>query len=424
MSRRLAYVLVFKRSSSYSITPDQLRAIDMTKVGIIGNGVAATSAIRELKILDSEVEIDVFSDERHAFYPKPSLMEYVGGLRTEEEVIRYHRDWYENQGVNLYLATPVTHIDAGIRSLTTPSKMFTDYDSLLLAVGSYPFVPPFDGLDKKNVHVLRTFDDAIDIKNAVQGAGREIIVGGGILGIELAAGIKRIGGDPIVVTNVDKLLPIQLDGGASEILRMHLDKMGVTTLLGFTCQGVIGDDTAAGVVSSSGDSIDGDLVVIATGVRSNVELARKSNLSIRRGIEVDRYMQTSAPRIYAAGDCAECDGEWYGIIPWALETSRIAARNMIEHGSARFESFTSANTLKVAGIDLTSVGKAHVETPEYEQTISVDREKGTYYKVVTRDHKIVGGISLGNRKVAMRIRQLVAQNADITEIRGSVFEPE
>ncbi|MFW9913289.1 MAG: NAD(P)/FAD-dependent oxidoreductase [Candidatus Thorarchaeota archaeon] len=396
----------------------------MTKAGIIGNGVAATSAIRELKSLDKDIEIDVFSDERHAYYPKPNLMEYVGGKRTQKEVIRYGRDWYENQGITLHLATPVTHIDAGIRSLTTPSKTFTGYDSLLIAVGSYPFVPPFEGLDKKNVHVLRTFDDAIDIKEAVAGAGREIIVGGGILGIELAAGIKRIGGDPIVVTNVDRLLPIQLDGGASEILRMHLDKMGITTLMGFTCQGILGDDAASGVISSAGDSIDGDLVVIATGVRSNVELARKSNLTIRRGIEVDRYMQTSAPRIYAAGDCAECDGEWYGIIPWALETSRIAARNMIDHGSARFESFKPANTLKVAGIDLTSVGKVHVETPEFEQIISVDRGNGTYYKVVTKDDKVVGGISLGSRKVAMRIRQLVSQEADVTDVRSTIFESE
>ncbi len=396
----------------------------MTKAGIIGNGVAATAAIRELKTLDSDIKIDVFSDERHAYYPKPSLMEYVGGVRTQEEVIRYNQDWYENQDVNLHLATPVTHIDAGIRSLTTPSKIYTGYDALLLAVGSYPFVPPFEGLDKKNVHVMRTFDDAIDIKEAVAGAGREIIVGGGILGIELAAGIKKIGGDPIVVTNVDRLLPIQLDGGASEILRMHLENMGVTSLMGFTCTGVVGDDAAAGVVSSAGDSIDGDLIVIATGVRSNVELARRSNLTIRRGIEVDRFMQTSAPRIYAAGDCAECDGEWYGIIPWALETSKIAARNMIDHGSARFEGITPANTLKVAGIDLTSIGKVHIETPEYEQIISVDREKGTYYKAVIKGNVVVGGISLGNRQVAMRIRQLVTKAADVTDIRASLFEPE
>ncbi|MHA2433345.1 MAG: FAD-dependent oxidoreductase, partial [Candidatus Thorarchaeota archaeon] len=181
----------------------------MSKIGIVGNGVSATSAIRELRNLDSAIDIDVFSDERHPYYPKPNLMDYMGGSRTIEEVIRYGPDWYERLNVNLHLSTPVTHIDAGIRAVTTPSGIFSGYDSLLIAVGSYPFVPPFEGLDKKNVHVLRTLDDAIDIRESVKGAGREIIVGGGILGVELAVAIKQVGGEPIVVTNIDRLLPIQ-----------------------------------------------------------------------------------------------------------------------------------------------------------------------------------------------------------------------
>lgn len=396
----------------------------MTKLGIIGNGVAATSAIREIRNLDSEVEIDVFSDERHSYYPKPNLMEYMSGNRTLKEVIRYDADWYNQVNAKLHLSNPVTHIDTGTRDLTTPSGVYSGYDSLLIAVGSVPFVPPFEGMDKKNVHVLRTLDDAIEIKEAVKGAGREIIVGGGILGIELAAAIKRIGGDPIVVTNVDKLLPIQLDGGASEILRQHLDKMGVPTLLGFTCKGVVGGDSVAGVISTSGDTIEGDLVVVATGVRSNVELARSSNLSTLRGIAVDDFMRTSAPGIYAAGDCAEWNGIWYGIIPWALSTAKIAAQNMIESGSARFSGITPSNTLQVAGIDLTSMGVVHVESPEYDQIVSVDRDNGTYYKAVTKGNAVVGGIALGNRKVAMKLRTIVSQKTDISDIRDSIFEAE
>ncbi|MFX0107148.1 MAG: NAD(P)/FAD-dependent oxidoreductase [Candidatus Hodarchaeota archaeon] len=394
----------------------------MKKIGIIGNGVAATSAIREMRNLDSEVEIDVFSDERHAYYPRPNLVDFVAGTRTLKEVIRYDTDWYEGQGVNLHLSTPTTHIDVGIRSVSTPSGVYAGYDSLLLAVGCHPFVPPFEGLDKDNVHVLRTLDDAIDIKEAVKGAGREIIVGGGILGIELAAAIKQIGGDPIIVTNVDKLLPIQLDGGASEILRRRLDDMGITSLMGFTCKGVVGDVHAAGVTSTVGDTIEGDLVVIATGVRSNTEIARRSNLTIHRGIAVDDHMQTSAPSIFAAGDCAEWNGVWYGIIPWALATSKIAAQNMIDFGSAKFEGIASSNTLKVAGIDLASVGIVHVETPEYEQIVSMNREEGTYYKAVIKDNKVVGGISLGNRKIAMTLRQLVSRGTDVSEIKKTLFD--
>lgn len=394
----------------------------MGKIGIIGNGVAGTSAIRELRNLDSEIDVDVFSDERHPYYPKPNLMDFVGGSRTIEEVIRYGPDWYEKLNVNLHLSTPVTHIDAETRTLSTPSGVFSDYDSLLIAVGSYPFVPPFEGMDKKNVYTLRTLDDAVDICEAVKGDGREIIVGGGILGIELAVAIKRIGGQPIVVTNIDRLLPVQLDGGASEILIQHLDRMEVETLLGFTCTGMIGEDLAAGVKSTAGDVVEGNLIVVATGVRSNVELARRSNLAVDRGIVVDDFMQTSSKGIFAAGDCAEWNRTWFGIIPWALSTAKTAAQNMIEFGSSRFNGIIPSNTLQVAGIDLTSIGVVHVESPDYEQIVSVNREEGTYYKAVVKDNVVVGGIALGNRKVALRLRTLISQQTDVSELKSTIFE--
>ncbi|MFX1264686.1 MAG: NAD(P)/FAD-dependent oxidoreductase [Promethearchaeota archaeon] len=396
----------------------------MAKIGIIGNGVAGTAAIREIRNFDSEVDIDVFSDERHPYYPKPNLMDFVGGSRTLEEVIRYGPDWYENLNANLHLSTPVTRVDPDTKALSTPSGIFSGYDSLLIAVGSYPFVPPFEGVDKKNVHILRTLDDAVDICKAVKGAGREIIVGGGILGIELAVAIKQTGGQPIVVTNVDRLLPIQLDGGASEVLIRHLDRMEVETLLGFTCTGMTGDELATGVKSSAGDIVEGDLIVVATGVRSNVELARSSNLSVERGIVVDDFMQTSAEGIFAAGDCAEWNGNWYGIIPWALSTAKTAAQNMIEFGSSRFNGITPSNTLQVAGIDLTSIGVVHVDSPNYEQIVSVDRKEGTYYKAVIKDNLVVGGIALGNRKVALKLRTLISQQTNVSEMKPTLFELE
>ncbi|NHJ13835.1 MAG: NAD(P)/FAD-dependent oxidoreductase [Candidatus Thorarchaeota archaeon] len=376
----------------------------MKRLGIIGNGVAATTAIRELRSIDDGVKIEVFSDERHAYYPRPKLIDYIGGDISEEGVIRYNKDWYESQDIDLHLSTPVSHIDSGIRSLKTPEGPTSGFDSLLIATGCTPFVPPFSGVNKKNVHVLRTLDDAIEIKEAVRGASREIIVGGGILGIELAAAIKKSGGDPIVITNIDRLLPIQLDGGASEILIRRLDSLGIGTLLGFSCTGIVGEESAQGVVSGAGDSIEGDLIVIATGVRSNVEIARNS------------------PRIYAAGDVAEWNDMWYGIIPWALSTARIAARNMIEHGSAVFEGMTPASTLQVAGVDLTSIGTVHVESPDFEQVVSVNREAGTYFKAVIKDGIVIGGIAFGDRKVAMKLRSLISSKSNVSGMRETIFE--
>ncbi|MFX1368195.1 MAG: FAD-dependent oxidoreductase, partial [Promethearchaeota archaeon] len=209
----------------------------------------------------------------------------------------------------------------------------------------------------------------------------------------------------------------------SEILIRRLDALGVETLLGFNCAGITGDDTAAGVVSYAGDIIEGDLVAIATGVRSNIEIARSSKLAIHRGIAVDDHMQTSAPNIYAAGDVAEWNNEWYGIIPWALSTAKVAAQNMVDFGSAKFKGITAANTLQVTGIDLSSAGIVHVESPEYDQVVSIDRAAGTYYKAVIKDNVVVGCISLGDRRIAMHLRSLISKKTDVSGMRGSIFEP-
>jgi nitrite reductase (NADH) large subunit len=396
----------------------------MAKLGIIGNGVAATSAIRDVRGKDSEVGIDVFTDERYAYYPKPNLIDLVAGRRTIKETIRYDLDWYEEQSANLFTSTPVVRIETQSKKVITETSVYSDYDSLLIAVGCIPFIPPFKGLEKKNIHVIRTLDDAIEIKEAVKGTGREIIVGGGILGIELAAAIKKIGGDPIIVTNIQTLLPIQLDVAGSHILLQHLERLGLQVLLGFSCTTISGEEYTDGIISDKGDKVEGDLVVIATGVRSNTQIAKESGIAVNRGIIADDHMQTSTAGIFAAGDCMEWRNQWYGIIPWATATARIAAQNMLDFGSAQFEGIVSSNTLQVAGIDLSSMGEINPSSPEYETLVSADEEKGTYFKAVLKDNVVVGAISLGNRKIALRLRGLITQKTDVSDIKHTIFESE
>lgn len=384
--------------------------------------MAATTAIREIRKRDESVEMEVFTDDRHPYYPKPNLIDFIGGSKDEKEVIQYDFEWYESQGVVLHKSKPITRIHTGDLTLECLGHKHEGFDRLLIAVGSHPFVPPIQGAAKKGVHVLHSLDDARDIKEAVEGAGREIIVGGGILGIELAAAIRRIGGEPIVVTNVDTLLPLQLDAGASGVLLQRLKQTGIDVLLNFTCEKIVGDIHVAGVVSSAGDTVEGDLVSIATGVLPNIHLAKISGIATNRGVTADDHMETSARRVYAAGDCMEWNGEWHGIIPWALASARVAAQNMLEYGRTTYQGITPSNTLQVAGIDLTSIGIFRPESPEYESIVSIDREKGTYYKVVVKDQKIVGGIALGNRKVAMKLRRLIADQTDVSDSHQEIFE--
>ena len=394
----------------------------MTRIGIIGNGVAATTAIREIRGKNQTIEIDVFTDERHPYYPRPNLIDLIANRRTVKETIRHDLDWYLKNDVDLFLSTPVFQIDTEKKRVISTSEDYGDYDSLLIAVGSRPFIPPFEGIHKNNVHVIRTLDDALDIREAVKGAGREIVVGGGILGIELAAAIKEVGGDPIVVDYDNRLLPIQLDDLGSSVLAKQLEKMGIQVLFGFECREITGEEDATGIVSAQGDEIKGDLVIIATGVRSNTIIAKNSGIDVHHGITVDEYMQTSAKGVFAAGDCMEHKGLWYGIIPWATATSRIAAQNMIDFGSAKFDGITPSNQLQVAGIDLTSIGLVHPESPDFETVVSVDMEEGKYFKAVLKDHVPVGGIALGSRKVAMHLRSLIMKGERVSAINKNIFE--
>jgi len=394
----------------------------MTRLAIVGNGVAATTAVREIRGKDKTIEIDVFTDERHPYYPRPNLIDLVANRRTIKETIRHDLDWYLNNDVDLYLSSPVFQIDPERKRVISTAEDYGDYDSILIAVGCRPHIPPFEGLHKNNVHVIRTLDDALDIREAVKGAGREIVIGGGILGIELAAAIKEVGGEPIVVDYDNRLLPVQLDALGSSVLTKQLDLMGIQVLTGFACKGITGEEDATGIVSNQGDHIQGDLVVIATGVRSNTIIAKNSGIEYKMGIAVDEHMQTSSPGIFAAGDCMEFNGTWYGIIPWATATAKIAAQNMLEFGSAKFEGVTPSNQLQVAGIDLTSIGLVHPESPEFETIVSIDMENGKYFKAVLKDDVVVGGIALGNRKVALKLRSLIMKGEKVTDIKQAIFD--
>jgi nitrite reductase (NADH) large subunit len=265
-------------------------------------------------------------------------------------------------------------------------------------------------------------DDAITIRDTVGVSGQVIVVGGGILGVELAAAIKECGQEPIVVTNTDTLLPAQLDRAASDLLMKRLDKMGIRVLLNFTCKEVIGAERASGVMSTAGDRLAGDMVVAATGVKPNVELAKATGIGSGRGIIVDERMHTSVANVFAAGDCIEWKGTYYGIIPVALDTAKIAAQNMLKPGSARYDGTTPSNTLQVAGVDLTSIGVFNPQTAEYESSIQAHPEKGTYLKVVSKGGIAVGGIAFGDRRFAVKLRGLVMNHRDVSKLKTTIFD--
>ncbi len=395
------------------------------RVAIVGNGVAAVTAIREARRIDPSIQIDVWSDERHPYYPRPRLIELIAGRITERDVIQYDEAWYHAQGVGLHLAEPVRSIDISSLTVKTGRGEYPGYDKILIACGSTPAIPPIAGIDGQGIYVIRTLDDALVIRDAINSTRRQIVLGGGILGIEIAAAMSARGGEPLVVSNITQLLPAQLDAAGSEVLIERLERMGVRVQLGYACDRIDAEDGTTRLISQQCGNLEGDMVVVSTGVRPNKALAEAAGIACGRGVRVDSYMMTSVRNIYAAGDCAEWNGVVWGIIPPAMDMSKIAAQNMIQHGSATYNGTVRSNTLQVAGIDLTSIGE--ISPPPnatgYETVVQREPADGTYFKVVIKDNMIVGAIILGSRQVALRVRQLINNRTDVSSIRDSIFSP-
>ncbi|MEM2142656.1 MAG: FAD-dependent oxidoreductase [Candidatus Thorarchaeota archaeon] len=392
------------------------------RIAVVGNGVCAITAITEMRKRGGNARIDVFSDEGYGYYPRPRLIDYIAGRVTEKSAVQYGPDWYESQGVTLMLNSRVSRVNPSLGSIETDSGgSFAGYDHVLLACGSKPFVPPIKGADSPGVYTLRTLADAVRLRATLESSERPLIVGGGILGVELAAAMKEIGKDPLVVTNISQLLPAQLDASASEILAARLKRMGIGLIMDYACVELVRTSDSIVLRSSAGQEVPGDLVVIATGVRPDTDLARSAGIDVGRGIRVNAYMQTSSPRVFAAGDCIEWKGVALGIIPVALDTAKVAVRNMLEMGSVSYTGTVPSNTLQVTGIDLTSIGVFNGQPPDYDVIAVSDPERETYFKAVVKGGTVVGGIAFGDRKVALRLRQLVNSQARVKSIGPDIF---
>ncbi|MCF2136483.1 MAG: FAD-dependent oxidoreductase [Candidatus Thorarchaeota archaeon] len=389
------------------------------RVGIIGNGVSAVTAVRELLKIDSTIEVEIFSDEPHGYYLRPKLIEFLGGRLDKDAIVQFGNDWYAQRGVAFH---PSTHVEKIGNDLTVHASDGSggQFDKILLATGARPFIPPIPGTDKMGMFALRTLNDATAIKNAVSPSSRVLIVGGGVLGIEIAAAVSNLGASPTVISNGGVLLPAQLDAPASALLVKRLDGMGVSIVFDYRCAEILGSEKVTGVISTEGETLDGDVVIAATGVRPNMDVAKASGIPCGRGVTVDDHMQTGVKGIYASGDCSEWNGVCSGIIPSAIDTAKVAAHNMVTPGSRRYNGTVPTNTLKVAGIDLFSIGITSPTTDDYEIRDKTDTQQDRYYKIVLKDNVIVGAIVLGDRKASQRIQRLVRSGEAVSDREGLI----
>jgi nitrite reductase (NADH) large subunit len=391
------------------------------RVIIVGNGLAGTIAAKTLRELDKNVQIDIFTEEKYHYYPRPNLIEFLAGKLSYEKIFAFPEMWYTEQKINVQLRKPVTRISPDSREVEIVGGEKEKYEFLILASGSLAFVPPIKGAEKEGVFTLRTLDDAFELIEYTESQRRVTVIGGGLLGLETARALKSRGAEVEVVEFFDHLLPRQLDEQGASLLKSQIEKMGIGIHLGLACEEVLGQERVSGLRFKGGQEIETDVALVAAGVRPNIRIAQDAGLETDRGLIVNDHLQSSSPEILAAGDVTQHAGRIYGIIPASFNQARIAAQNITSQ-KQKYEGTIPSNTLKVVGLDLTSVGTVNPEDESYEEVRKESRDQGVYKKIVVRNGEICGLICIGTKKGVSEISRLISQKANVEKWKESLLD--
>ena len=391
------------------------------RVIIVGNGLAGIISAKTLRELDKKVEIEVFAEEKYHYYPRPNLIEFLAGTIPFERMFAFPQEWYREQNINIHLGKPVTRIFPDSQEIEVAGGKKEKYESLLLANGSFSFIPPFKGIDKKGIFALRTLDDAFELLEYLKNHQRVVVIGGGLLGLEIARAMKSRGAQVDVVEFFDRLLPRQLDIQGASLLKAQIENMGINVHLGLATEEILGQNDVRGLRFKGEREIEMDMAIVAAGVRSNIRLAKEAGLETDRGLVTDDYLQSSNSKIFGAGDVIQHRGRVYGIIPSSFNQARVVASNILGK-KEKYEGTVPSNTLKVAGLDLASVGLVNPEEGTSEEFRKEKKEEGIYKKVVIQKGVVVGAIWMGTKKGVNEISRIISQKINIEKHKISLLE--
>ncbi|WP_079436644.1 nitrite reductase large subunit NirB [Zoogloea sp. LCSB751] len=396
------------------------------KLVMVGNGMAGVRTLEELrKIAPDMYDITVFGAEPHPNYNRILLSPVLAGEMTIQDIILNDLQWYADNDITLHLGARVTQIDRKSRSIVATGQdgqpITVDYDRLLLATGSTPFMPPIPGKDLPGVISYRDIKDTDEMIDAASKYQHAVVIGAGLLGLEAANGLALRGMDVTVVHLSDWIMERQLDRTAGKMLQAALEAKGMKFKLNAqTAELVQGESgRVCAIKFKDGDSLPADLVCIAAGIRPNVELAEKSGIHCNRGIVVSDTLQTYDPRVYAVGECANHRGTAYGLVAPLFEQAKVAANHLAEMGIGRYEGSVTSTKLKVTGIDVFSAGDFS-GAEGTEDIVLHDPGVGVYKRLVLKDDKLVGAVLYGDTKDGAWYFQLLKDEQDIRDIRDNL----
>ena len=397
------------------------------KLVMIGNGMAGVRTLEELlKISPDLYDITVFGAEPHANYNRILLSPVLAGEMTLKEIMLNDLDWYAANGITLHLNKKIVKIDRRAKKVIAADGTEADYDRLLLATGSNPFILPIPGVKLEGVITYRDIHDTNAMIDAASRFKHAVVIGGGLLGLEAANGLKLRGMNVTVVHLMEWLMERQLDRPASGMLQQSLEAKGLHFMLKMQTAEIVGDSDHGGggrvksVRFKDGSELAADLVVMAVGIRPNTDLAESAGLYCNRGIVVSDTMQTYDPRIYAVGECAAHRGIAYGLVAPLFEMAKVCANHLAHFGIGRYQGSVISTKLKVTGIDLFSAGD-FAGGADTEEIVLHDAVGGVYKRLVLRDNKVIGSVLYGDTVDGAYYFQLLRDKQDIHEIRDHLM---
>ncbi len=393
----------------------------MKRLVVVGNGMAGVACVEQILKYDPQFAITIFGDETHVNYNRILLSSVLAGERSAEEITLNPVEWYVRNGIQLRLGVRVVDVNSDAKTVTGDDGSVTPYDTLLLATGSSAFKPPIEGLDKQNVFAFRTLDDTRQLLQRAKPGVKAVVIGGGLLGLEAARGLQVQGCDVTVIHLMSTLMERQLDPDGGNYLTGKMEDLGVRVLLRRSTTAIVGEERAEGVALEDGEVVEADLVVVAAGIRPNVELAYKAGLRVNRGIVVNDRMETSDPDIFAVGECVEHRGVCYGLVAPLLEQGKVLAATMTGHDGPEYTGTLLATKLKIMGVDVFSAGdwsEQHADPVRFE-----DRALGIYKKLTIRDNRLVGAILVGDTSDSHRYMDWLRTGVDLGEKRTRLLFP-
>lgn len=377
---------------------------------VIGNGMVGHKFCEKLVSKTSNFNLIVFGEEPRHAYDRVHLSEYFNG-KTADDLYMSSHSWYEQNNITLHLGDPVNEIDRENKTVHSLKGLTLNYDYLVLATGSAPFVPDIPGIEKDGVFVYRTIEDLELIKAYASKSRSGTVIGGGLLGLEAAKALIDLDiQETHVVEFAPRLMPRQIDDAGSNMLQSKLKQLNVNIHLNKSTSVIEGEGAVSSLKFNDNTELFTDMLIISAGIRPRDELAKLSGLEtgMRGGITVNEYMQTSDPAIYAIGECALYNGMIYGLVAPGYDMAEVAVSNILSTGKT-FTGFDMSTKLKLIGVDVASFGDAFITEPDCRTVVFEDSHKGVYKRInISSDGKqLLGGILIGDASAYNMLLQTV-----------------